>query len=166
MHKKRQPTNAGQPHSTRRKEGSNPPNHRTRITPHPVPPRHQTQTHGRGSHRGRVRNPRSADTTETEAPQRHPWRGPPPALGRRGARHGVLPAAGPGTCWGGVWARVCVLTSLPLYQQAYTRCSGLARPSASVSSRVFGRRGVAPAPRLWLCVRWDGTRCTLSLIHI
>ena len=29
-------------------------------------------------------------------------------LGRRGARHGVLPAAGPGTCWGGVRARVCL----------------------------------------------------------
>ena len=32
-----------------------------------MPPRHQTQTQGHGTHRGRDRDPRSAQTTETEA---------------------------------------------------------------------------------------------------
>ena len=57
----------------------------------------------------------------------YPRRGPPPAPRPPLSRHSELPAAGPGTCWGGARARVCVLTSLPLHQQAYTRCSGLAR---------------------------------------
>ena len=62
---------------------------------------------------------------------------------------GQLPAAGPGTCWGGtVRARVCA------YVLAYVWCSGLARPSAPAPRHAFGRRGVTPAPRLELCVRW------------
>ena len=34
--------------------------------------------------------------------------------------------------------------------------------SASVSRRAFGRRGVAPAPRFLLCVRWAGACCARS----
>ena len=41
-------------------------------TPHPVPPRHQPQTGQHGIHRGRNRDLRSADTTETEAQEQHP----------------------------------------------------------------------------------------------
>ena len=42
-------------------------NQHTTLTSHPVPPRHQTQTQGCGTHRGRDKEPRSADTTDTEA---------------------------------------------------------------------------------------------------
>ena len=74
--------------------------------------------------------------------------------GRRGARHGVLPAAGPGTCWGGVRACVCLLTSMPLHQQAYTRCSGLARPLAPALQclDVFLGAGELPRRLVFSCV--------------
>ena len=44
----------------------------THITPHPVLPRHQPQIQQHGTHRGRDRDPRSAHTTETEAPGKPP----------------------------------------------------------------------------------------------
>ena len=43
------------------------PGHQTRITPHPVPPRHQAQIRQHGTHHRRNRNPPSAQTTEIEA---------------------------------------------------------------------------------------------------
>ena len=69
----------------------------------------------------------------------YPRRGPPPAPRPPLSRHSELPAAGPGTCWGGVRARVCVLTSLPLHQQAYTRCSCLLYTSPSPRDRTRSR---------------------------
>ena len=71
-HNKRQPTNAGQQHHTSHKrqspiqaaiQASN-----QHITPHPVPPRHLTQTQGHGTYHGRGRDPRNAHTTETKPP--------------------------------------------------------------------------------------------------
>ena len=64
--------------------------------------------------------------------------------------HGMLAAAGLGTCWGGVRARVCAYVLAFASPSLYSvfRPGQASRASASVSSRVFGRRGVAPAPRL------------------
>ena len=45
----------------------NPAQH-THITPRPVSPRHHPQTRQHGTHHGRDRDPRSAHTTEIEAP--------------------------------------------------------------------------------------------------
>ena len=59
--------------------------------------------------------------------------------------HSVLPAAGPGTCWGGVRARVYAYVLAFASTRLYSvfRPGQTSRASASVSSRVFGRRGVA-----------------------
>ena len=73
-----------------------------------------------------------------------------------------------------LWFRIA-FASPSLY--SVFRPGQASRASASVSRRVFGRRGIAPAPRLQLCVRWDGICCArggcraglhllLSLIHI
>ena len=57
-------------------------------------------------------------------------------------------------CWGGVRARVCELTSLPLHYQAYTRCSGLARPCAPALPclAVFLGAGELPRRLVFSCV--------------
>ena len=76
-----------------------------------------------------------------------------------------------GWCAGArVCAYVLAFASPSLY--SVLRPGQALRASASVSSRVFGRRGVAPAPRLELCVRWDDTCCArggcragLRLLH-
>ena len=56
--------------------------HHSHITPHPVPSRHQTETRGRGTHYGHVRELRSAHTTETAAPVMKPRHVSAGALGR------------------------------------------------------------------------------------
>ena len=67
---------------------------------------------------------------------------------------GCTATAGPETCWGGVRAHVCVLTSLSLHQQACTRCSGLARPCAPALPclAVFLGAGELPRRLVFSCV--------------
>ena len=86
-------------------------------------------------------------------PQRYLFK-KPPAPRPPGSRHGELPAAGPGTSWGGVRARVCVLTSLRLHHQACTRCSGLARPRTPALQclDVFLGAGELPRRLVFSCV--------------
>ena len=76
---------------------------------------------------------------------------------------------------GVVCVRACVLTSLPLHHQAYTRCSGLVRPRAPALQCLDVFLGAGELPRCLvfsLCVRWDGTCCArggcragLRLLH-